>query len=91
MKRMNLISARLQAGYCSQKEFSASMRDEGYSISDDEYANIENGRKKEVGLSDALAISRKLGREQDIQSLFLPLLTYKIRQDEPCATLPQTG
>ena len=80
MKRLNLMAARIQAGYPSQSSLVEALNSDGYDISIHEYSNIESGRNKEVGLGVALVISKKLELQEEIGTLFLPLPTYFLRQ-----------
>ncbi len=79
MKRFNLIAARIQAGYGSQPAFVDALKEDNVDISYNEYANIEGGRRKDVGIGIGLVIAQKLNREHELATLFLPLPTYKIR------------
>lgn len=81
MKRSNLIAARIGAGFNSQQDFIDFLKNKGFVLSIHEYGNIENGRKKEVGLNDAMVIASSLGKIKELDTLFLQVPTYKIRKN----------
>ncbi len=83
MKRSNLMAARIKAGYNSQQEFVEYLNSKDYDISIHEYGNIENGRKKEIGINIALTIARQLNKMDELDTLFLLSETYKLRNDLP--------
>ena len=78
-KRLNLIAARVSAGFTKQEDFVKELQARGIGITSTKYSNIENGVAKNVDIYLGLEIADFL--KQNPRDIFLLITTKKISRN----------
>jgi DNA-binding XRE family transcriptional regulator len=83
-KRLNLIAARISAGFTKQEDFVKELQRIGVDITGTKYSNIENGVAKTIDIFLALDIADFL--KQKPRDIFLLISTKKISRNNAKAS-----